>query len=58
VSGDKHQNPNTKQPTFNPQTPIKVLAQLGWCLMFGIYLVFGVWCLVFIEGDDSRRITR
>jgi ABC-type Fe3+ transport system permease subunit/DNA-binding beta-propeller fold protein YncE len=56
---DKHQTPNTKhQITSNLQSPRDRALGLGrldpdgvgWSLGFGVCLVFGVWCLVFLPS--------
>ncbi len=45
----KHQTPNTKhQINTKLQTPKQVPSVASrWSLVFGAYLVFGVWCVVF-----------
>jgi len=47
----KHQTPNTKhQQTNKSQTStghVEEIRVTVWSLVFGSYLVFGVWCLVF-----------
>jgi putative FmdB family regulatory protein len=64
--GGKHQIPNIKhQINTKRRISNETAAQPGanWCLMFGIYLVFGAWVLVFIlpmpiyefHCDDCRR---
>jgi hypothetical protein len=48
----KHQTPNTKhQISSKHQTPMSraVFGGSVWGLELGVYLVFGVWCLVFVS---------
>jgi hypothetical protein len=46
---NKHQAPNTNGLTFS----IDTYAAMG-CLRFGIYLVFGFWCLVFCPAAAAH----
>ena len=42
---------NTKHQTPSPI----VISRTGWCLVFDVYLMFEVWCLVFIPRRYGPR---
>jgi hypothetical protein len=44
----KHQTPNNFQTSTLKRSQMG--RATGWCLELGVYLVFGVWCLVFVPG--------
>src|SRR5258708_672354 len=50
TSNTKHQTPNKHQ---NPSPKLGPFFARVWNLVFGAYLVFGVWCLVFFGTNDA-----